>query len=103
MQKKKKKKRCQPTSFYRSLGLVNGALIGLQLCVCVLMWVCVWFDSAFVAPHSRSPPHTRWAQREKVLTTVKEEVALVKNAESLHSQRSLWCMEDAKVAVAAGG
>ncbi len=91
-----KKLRCQPTCFHCSLGLLNGTLIRLWtclcVCVCVCMWVCVWFDSAFVAPRSHPPPHTRCVQREKVLTTVKEEVALVKTLSRfiLRGQSGAW-------------
>lgn len=52
------------------LALLTGALIKLYACVSGSIQ-SLWH-------HSLTRPHTCWVQREKVLTTVKEEVALEK-------------------------
>lgn len=61
--------------------------------------VCIWFDSAFVAPRSQRPPppHTHWVQRGKSAHYSKRRSRTSENAESIHSQRSEWCIEDSKV------
>lgn len=66
------------------------------LCVCVCVYCSIW-------PSWHHNPHT-WhiprVQRQKVLTTVKEEVARVKNADSVDSRGSAWRTGATKVAAA---